>query len=203
LKKRQRVSIIFWLISDFNIRGVMKIHILIFILFGFIWPAAGQSKNELLKENARLKNEIEQLKSELSESNKREVEFHTRIKAAEYILRTTNTDSFAFEPTIKNTTKPLTDYTKSNNLNNESAKATQEQERGQCKAITKAGTRCSRKAAEGSDFCWQHASSTSTPEYNNTPTHSTSYSTSSRTIYTGPRGGKYYIGLANKFRTNS
>jgi len=141
---------------DFNIHGIMKIHVLIFILFGFIWPAVGQSKNELLKENARLKNEIEQLKSELSESNKREVEYYTRIKAAEYILRTTNTDSTAYEPTIKNTTKPVTDYSKSNSLNNESAKAAQKQEKGQCKAITNAGTRCSRKAAEGSDFCWQH-----------------------------------------------
>jgi hypothetical protein len=28
---------------------------------------------------------------------------------------------------------------------------------GQCTATTAAGTRCSRKAAEGSDKCWQHA----------------------------------------------
>ena len=28
---------------------------------------------------------------------------------------------------------------------------------GQCKAITAKGTQCSRKAQDGSEFCWQHA----------------------------------------------
>ena len=28
---------------------------------------------------------------------------------------------------------------------------------GQCKATTKAGSRCSRKASAGSSYCWQHA----------------------------------------------
>lgn len=28
---------------------------------------------------------------------------------------------------------------------------------GQCKAITARGTQCSRKAQDGSDYCWQHA----------------------------------------------
>ena len=27
---------------------------------------------------------------------------------------------------------------------------------GQCKAVTKKGTRCKRKAQPGSDYCWQH-----------------------------------------------
>lgn len=27
----------------------------------------------------------------------------------------------------------------------------------QCRATTKAGSRCSRKAADGSSYCWQHA----------------------------------------------
>ena len=30
---------------------------------------------------------------------------------------------------------------------------------GQCKAVTKSGTPCSRKAKPGSVFCWQHADS--------------------------------------------
>lgn len=30
----------------------------------------------------------------------------------------------------------------------------------QCKATTKAGTQCSRKAAEGESYCWQHGGST-------------------------------------------
>ncbi|MEJ2594423.1 MAG: DNA/RNA non-specific endonuclease [bacterium] len=38
----------------------------------------------------------------------------------------------------------------------EPAKTTIEGERRQCKAITAAGTRCTRTAQPGSDFCWQH-----------------------------------------------
>lgn len=29
-------------------------------------------------------------------------------------------------------------------------------EAGQCKAMTKKGIRCKRRAAKGSDYCWQH-----------------------------------------------
>jgi hypothetical protein len=49
----------------------------------------------------------------------------------------------------------------------------------QCVATTQAGSQCKRSAKEGSSFCWQHE-----------PSYSPS---SSNTIYTGPRGGKYYI----------
>ncbi len=34
--------------------------------------------------------------------------------------------------------------------------ATQAVEAGRCQAITKKGTRCSRKAKAGSKYCWQH-----------------------------------------------
>ncbi len=68
---------------------------------------------------------------------------------------------------------------------------------GQCKAITSKGTQCSRKADAGSEYCWQHKS---TYEPNSTPSKAVSPPTKSsgttgsgRTIYTGPRGGKYYI----------
>jgi len=56
----------------------------------------------------------------------------------------------------------------------------------QCVAITQKGTQCSRNAEDGSDYCWQHKKSTTT-------TKSSTTSTTGRTIYTGPRGGKYYI----------
>jgi type II secretory pathway pseudopilin PulG len=70
---------------------------------------------------------------------------------------------------------------------------------GRCQAITAAGNQCSRNADPGSNYCWQHKS---TYEPNNTqqkivstPTQKISGSSSSsgRTIYTGPRGGRYYI----------
>ncbi len=60
----------------------------------------------------------------------------------------------------------------------------------QCKAITKKGTQCSRNAQEGSDYCWQHSKTKSTIK---SETKSSNSNSSGRTIYTGPRGGKYYI----------
>lgn len=35
---------------------------------------------------------------------------------------------------------------------------------GQCKATTAKGTQCSRKAQEGSEYCWQHASKAGTQQ---------------------------------------
>ena len=63
------------------------------------------------------------------------------------------------------------------------------QDDGRCQAITKAGTRCKRKAQPGSKFCWQHQ-----PKVNN----STKSYSGDKTIYTGPRGGKYYINSKGK-----
>lgn len=64
---------------------------------------------------------------------------------------------------------------------------------GSCQAITNAGKQCSRKAVTDSNYCWQHKS-TYEPTSNNENTSSVKSTTSSgRTIYTGPRGGKYYI----------
>ena len=54
----------------------------------------------------------------------------------------------------------------------------------QCKAITASGTQCSRKAEVGSDYCWQHKK--------------TKVTSGSREIYTGPRGGRYYINSSGK-----
>lgn len=61
----------------------------------------------------------------------------------------------------------------------------------QCKAITQAGKRCSRTAKPGTDYCWQH-------QQKNKVQKSTSSSSTSRKIYTGPRGGKYYINSNGK-----
>lgn len=61
----------------------------------------------------------------------------------------------------------------------------------QCKAITKAGTRCSRNAEAGSDYCWQHKNS------NVQSKKADSYS-SDKIYHTGPRGGQYYINSKGK-----
>jgi len=63
---------------------------------------------------------------------------------------------------------------------------------GRCQAITAKGTQCSRNADPGSQYCWQHKS-TYEPNKKSSGISSGSSSSSGRTIYTGPRGGKYYI----------
>lgn len=80
---------------------------------------------------------------------------------------------------------------------NESQTATVNDQAGKtkrCKAITQAGTQCTRNAELGSDYCWQHKSSSTVSKSTGAINNSTSTSnTSSKTIMTGPRGGQYYI----------
>lgn len=61
----------------------------------------------------------------------------------------------------------------------------------QCKAITQAGKRCSRTAQYGSEYCWQHQTRKNEQK-------SSELQAGSRKIYTGPRGGKYYINASGK-----
>jgi hypothetical protein len=76
-----------------------------------------------------------------------------------------------------------------------------------CLAITQAGTQFSRKADEGSNYCWQHKSTYEPNEQDvsSYPSNNSRSSTSSgRTIYTGPRGGKNYINVkGNKVYENN
>jgi colicin import membrane protein len=72
---------------------------------------------------------------------------------------------------------------------------------GRCQAITAKGTQCTRTAESGSKYCWQHKSTyepastatSSSTKSNFSSGKSSGSTTSGRTIYTGPRGGKYYI----------
>lgn len=71
-----------------------------------------------------------------------------------------------------------------------------------CIAITNAGTQCSRNAEPGSDYCWQHKKTyeptSSTSVTKSTTSTSSSTTSTGKTIYTGPRGGKYYINSSGK-----
>lgn len=79
---------------------------------------------------------------------------------------------------------------------------------GKCAATTASGKRCSRNAESGSNYCWQHKDTyepdkatpktTSTKKNSTSATESSSSSSEGRVIYTGPRGGKYYINSNGK-----
>lgn len=60
-----------------------------------------------------------------------------------------------------------------------------------CKAITKAGKQCSRNAKAESDYCWQHQKKAIPPP-------ASSFELNGHTIYTGSRGGQYYINKNGK-----
>lgn len=62
---------------------------------------------------------------------------------------------------------------------------TKENGSNQCIAITKKGTRCKRIVQPGSQYCWQHQEQAIS-------TKASSNYSEDRTIYTGPRGGRYY-----------
>lgn len=177
----------------------MKKHVLLALLLCAMLPIFGQTSSELKSENARLKVEVQQLKDQLSATSKKVVELSTRIKVAENVLRESNSDSPASNKTTISTDAPASYPTIiANDEESASAKVVQTNQSaqsglivGQCKALTQAGSQCKRNAAEGSSYCWQHQ--TKAPSSTTAKSSSTSTSGSGRTIYTGPRGGKYYI----------
>ena len=61
-------------------------------------------------------------------------------------------------------------------------------EQAQCIATTSSGRRCSRTAEKGSLYCWQHKNSST-----KVSPQTSSSSSNSKVIHTGPRGGRYYI----------
>ena len=64
----------------------------------------------------------------------------------------------------------------------------------QCKATTLSGKRCSRTAKPGKEYCWQHLKiKENESNYSGNGNSSNSGTYNGRKIYTGPRGGKYYI----------
>lgn len=115
------------------------------------------------------------------------------------LVSTTNTNNTTENATINNSGQPA---------NKIVAPVESTISAGRCQAITQAGTQCKRNAQSGSKYCWQHQgyvgtnadaqqnvnNQTGTTISTSTPTtKSSGTTTSGRTIYTGPRGGKYYI----------
>lgn len=93
---------------------------------------------------------------------------------------------------LKNKLSILNSKSVSNELNtNIEDKDKSDIEKKRCKAYTLKGTQCSRNAQPNSDYCWQHQSKSNS--YKNSSNRK-----SDKTIYTGPRGGKYYINSNGK-----
>lgn len=70
---------------------------------------------------------------------------------------------------------------------------------GQCKALTSSGSRCSRVALNGSEYCWQHIKIYEPDRAEKeTKTAVAQPDTATYPIHTGPKGGKYYINSSGK-----
>lgn len=151
---------------------------IIFLLLVFsVQFGYAQSKTELKKEIISLKEIIEQYKSEL-EIKEAQLD---AIKKEFLQVKESNQK-------IESLFNEIPSAVSSNSVTEENSTRTI----SQCKAITASGSQCSRNADEGSDYCWQHKKSTST-QYKSSSSSQYNSSLSSRTIQTGPRGGKYYI----------
>lgn len=136
--------------------------------------AMSQSKKEL-------KNENYSLKIALQKSN-------DTIQQMKNSIDLLNQEIFS----LKNKLSILNSKSVSNELNtNIEDKDKSDIEKKRCKAYTLKGTQCSRNAQPNSDYCWQHQSKSNSYK-------KSSNRKSDKTIYTGPRGGKYYINSNGK-----
>ena len=177
---------------------------LIIILFSLLscFPVYSQSKSELLRTNKSLNDSIVALTLSLSSKDQIIAQKDNEIN----MLRSKINDVLSILSTI-----PGVEAVPVNNVISQGNKDTMAFR--QCKAITKKGTRCTRQAAPGSDYCWQHkgnSSDNSIYQSNSEKTSSSQSSPSSASsskngttssgyqIYTGPRGGKYYINGSGK-----
>lgn len=166
----------------------MKSPILIFLLLFFAAYAFPQSKKDLAAQINLLSVKIDAVNSKfelLSEQNKslnKDItSLNLKLSDSEREIQSLKSQLNQGNSLQEKPSQPSSEK----NLQNPSKR---------CKAITSAGSQCSRNADEGSEYCWQHKK-TYEPDK---PSKSTSGSNGSsnyngKEIQTGPRGGQYYI----------
>lgn len=156
-----------------------KIVLLISLITIAVMPAFGQSRSEMRKEIAELKAQLDSCHLVIAQLELNKTELTNQIEEIKKFI--------SGYPRIIDSTEKVK---KTTSTSSSSATTAKTQTKGkQCAAITKAGTRCSRTAEAGSDYCWQHKqpSSSSSSSYN-----------SGHVWHTGPRGGQYYINSNGK-----
>lgn len=132
-------------------------------------PSFGQSRSEMRKEIAELKARLDSCQVVIGNLKSEKNNIISQIEEIKKFI-----NGYPKHDGSTAETKTVTNSSTSSTTTATPAKAKQ------CAAITKAGTRCSRTAEAGSDYCWQHkqSSSSSSSSYN-----------SGHVWHTGPRGG--------------
>lgn len=141
-----------------------SIYLLLAILISFSTSLLSQTKKEQIE---KLEKEIYELKENFIKVNTKSVILEEKLKFAEKEISSLNRQIAAIQLLLKplenknqNTdnskSTPITENSGyySSETQKEQAKPTQSP--GQCQAITKKGTRCSRKAQQGRMYCYQH-----------------------------------------------
>lgn len=157
----------------------LKLFILLLLTVISTNVSFGQSKKELMQERDNFKNKITVLQDSVNMLKLTVIDLLNQIEEIKGIVNAypkTNNDNDLVESQSDN----QQNTGNQNNINTH-----------QCKAITKAGTRCSRNAEAGSDYCWQHKNS-------NVQSKKVDSYSSDKIYYTGPRGGQYYINSKGK-----
>lgn len=137
------------------------------------FSAFSQSKKELLKETASLKDSVMYYKQALSIEQSKSADLSNKLRSIQEVVCSLNLDGNS------------STYTQGASVGSGNIINTGKSE--QCRATTNAGSQCSRSAESGSIYCWQHKSS------NKEVKSATPSSSGGRTYITGPRGGQYYI----------
>lgn len=155
-----------------------KIALLILLGAAAMVPAFGQSRSEMRKEIAELKARLDSCQVVIGNLKSEKDNLISQIEEIKKFI-----NGYPKHEGSTEETKTVANSSSSSTTTATPAKGKQ------CAAITKAGTRCSRTAEAGSDYCWQHkqSSSSSSSSYN-----------SGHVWHTGPRGGQYYINSNGK-----
>jgi colicin import membrane protein len=178
----------------------MKTYVIFIIFSSLSLIGLSQSKKELqeqvtilLSEKQKLSDEKLKLMEEILNLKQQILD----IKTENLSYKTENDKLRASISANNNASSSLT-----NQVVSKQSTSTNEASRERCLAITAKGTQCTRLADLGSKYCWQHKTTYEPRTINNTTTSnkssissgtSSGTTSSGRTIYTGPRGGRYYI----------
>lgn len=156
-----------------------KIALLILLIIAAVVPTLGQSRTEMRKEIAKLKAQLDSCQVVIGNLKSEKDNLIFQIEEIKKFI-----NNYPKHTEAARGTKVA-----ANSSSSSTTTAATPAKAKQCAAITKAGTRCSRTAEAGSDYCWQHKqpSSSSSSSYN-----------SGHVWHTGPRGGQYYINSNGK-----
>lgn len=153
--------------------------------------ASAQTKKELNAKIVKLEANLN-----LLESKVKKLESEKQLNESEIVRLNNKIAQTEQENTVLRNQATSQDQTiEKNNL------LTEPNQKQRCKAITQSGSQCSRNAQEGSEYCFQHVKTydpKSTSTKSSVKSSSGSSTGSGRTIYTGPKGGKYYINSSGK-----